>query len=141
MFGLPESSSDSIVTSVKDDYKLKCLHGNQITLSPTGIVNIVQLGSKNTDKNRPLLTRCFNKNKKWKFKDQENVKIWTTPDLTTKEREERKRLRATFKKQKKNGETNLRIGNNKIVMTVSENNMNKPFHGMAQTIRVNLFQH
>ena len=56
---------------------------------------------KNADKNRPLLIKCFNKNKNWKFirdsknlklQDQEDVKIWTTPDCTKKEKEERKRL-------------------------------------------------
>ena len=51
MFGLPESSSDSVVTLVKDDYnKLKCLYENPMPLSPTDIVSIVQLGSKNADK-------------------------------------------------------------------------------------------
>ena len=48
MFGLPESSSDSMVTLVKDDYnKLKCLYENSMSLSTT---DIVRLGSKNDDK-------------------------------------------------------------------------------------------
>ena len=58
MFGLPESPSDSVVTSVKDDYnKLKYLYKNLMTLSPTDIVSIVRLDSKNADINRPLLIR------------------------------------------------------------------------------------
>ena len=68
MFNLPESPSDSILTSVKDDYyKLKCLYKNPMTLSLNDIVSIVQLGSKNADKNRPLLIKCSIKNKKWEF--------------------------------------------------------------------------
>ena len=86
MFGLPKSSSDSVVTSVKVDYnKLKCLYKNPMTLSPTDIVSIAPLVSKNADKNRLLLS---NENQKWEFikasknlklQDQENVKIGTTP--------------------------------------------------------------
>ena len=38
-----------------------------MTLSPTDIVSIVQFGSKNADKNRPLLIKCPNENKNWEF--------------------------------------------------------------------------
>ena len=69
-----------------------------MTLSPT---DIKRLDSKNADKNIPLLIKCSNENKKWelirasknlKLQDKENLKIWTTPDCTIQEREERKRL-------------------------------------------------
>ena len=132
MFGLSKSSSYSVVTSVKDDYnKLKCLYENPITLSHTDIVSIVLLGSKNADKNRSLLIKCSNKNKNLEFikgsknlklQDQENVKIWPIPDYTIKERKESK-SGITFKEQKKNGETNLTIRNNKIFVKVSQINM------------------
>ena len=96
MFGFSEFSSDSIVTSVKDDYnKLKCLYENPMTLSPTDNVSIVRLGSKNADKNRLLLIKCCHKNKKREFigttknlklENQKNAKIWTTPDRTIKKK-------------------------------------------------------
>ena len=58
--------------------------------------------------------------------------------ITTKEKDERKFIK-TFWKQKQNGETNLTILNNKIVIKVSKNNMNEPFHGTAQSFWADLF--
>ena len=101
----------------------------------------------NSNKIWPLLIRCTNESKKWKFlrafknfkflQDQ-RVQIWATPDHTTKEKDERKFIK-TFWKQKQNGETNLTILNNKIVIKVSKNNMNEPFHGTAQSFWADLF--
>ena len=96
-----------------------------------------------------MLIRCTNENKKWEFlqvfknleflQDHKSVQIWATPDCITKERDERKKLIKTLKEQKQNGETNLTIHNNKIVIKAFENSMDEPFCGTAQSFWVNLF--
>ena len=152
LFGLPECTSDSSTTCIKDDYsKVKHLYEDHLNLSSNDIINVVRLGLKsdNSNKTRPLLIKCTNENKKWEFlrasknlkfcQDHKSVQIWATPDHTTKEKDERKKLIKTLKERKQNGETNLTICNNKIVIKASENSMDEPFHGTAQSFWPNLF--
>ena len=106
LFGLPECTSDSSTTCIKDDYsKVKHLYEDCLNLSSNDIINVVCLGLKsdNSNNTRSLLIKCTNKNKKWEFlqasknlkfcQDQKSVQIWATPDCTTKERDERKKLK------------------------------------------------
>ena len=95
------------------------------------------------------MLKCTNENKKWEFlrasknlkfhQDHKSVQIWATPDHTTKERDERKKLIKALKERKQNGETNLTICNNKIVIKAFENSMNELFCKIAQSFWANLF--
>ena len=137
---LPESEAGNIEDRKSHDVdQVKSIFSN-LEVDYTVISKPTRLGKKmNTDdsKGRPRLLRVrvddFNVKKQVlakakELKDERNSiwkKVYITPDLTFKEREENRKLRTELNARRENGEKDLMIRNGRIVKG------NRPFRGGA----------
>ena len=137
MYNVKESTKPNGKDREKDDQDIytkvyeHCVKGEK----KADIEKIVRLGkvvrsSDEETRTRPLLIKFKNVSDKWKLlKNARNMKnapevckkVIIAPDLTKEERERDRNLRAELKRRKENGEVNLVIKKNQIVINESPN--------------------
>lgn len=149
LYGVPESESETSDARLKDDCtKVKKLFEEKIELTSSDIENVIRIGPRPSQKNskRPLLVKCTTQDKKWEIlkasqhlkylENHESFIVYASIDRTKKEREEHKRLRVELQSRKENGEENLVIRNNRIVIKAPGI---EPFQSRARNVWASLF--
>jgi len=126
VYKIEESTNENKEERELED-KEKCLNLMnrclEIKVENNDIEKLVRLGRRN-ENNRPLLVIMREKDKKYEIlsnasklrnaQEEEHRKVYISPDLTIKQREENKKLREELKRRRENGE-NLYIKGGKLV--------------------------
>ena len=123
---IPESNKDTPEERLKEDTeKIKKLFEKVTTVESDTIKKITRIGKKEDKKSRLIRVQLNSQEKKSELmKKQRELnneetkprdRIYINNDLTNTQREEDRKLRQELQQRKKDGETNLKIRNGKII--------------------------
>ena len=124
VFNIPESNQIDIKARSKNDISVfNEIVETVLKVQEVQVTKAIRLGKKNSEKPRPLLlsfaqettkreilsnARILRRSTKWS-------NVFISPDLTLKERQANREIRAEMKRRRENGEQNLIIKRGKIV--------------------------
>ena len=126
MYNVKESRKERPEERIKDDSDLVSdIIEHSLETTDYNIEQVIRLGKAENGRTRPLLVKLRTEKQKWnviknakKLKNATNddrKKIGIALDMTEKERELEKKLRAELKRRRDNGETGLYIKNGKLI--------------------------
>ena len=125
VYNLAEPSGQSATERIKlDSEKLAHLFHSEFHIENIEITKCIRLGKPNQDRARPVLITIPNANVRSTIlrnasslrKTEKFENVFISPDMTVKEREEAKKLRAELQRRRSQGEQNLVIRRGKIII-------------------------